>query len=50
MRSLRMLYYGMFIDYHIRKVKKIKYQTARNYHRDMSKYYYEKAYRMEYKE
>ena len=45
MRLIKLLWYGMFINYHLMKGKKVgtNYKVVWLFHYEMAKHYYEKA-------
>ena len=50
MKLIRVLWYGLFIDYHTKKQYTIdtKHKTVLNYHFEMAQHYYKKAYGKEW--
>jgi len=52
MNLFKELWHGILVDFHVNKGNRIgiKYLVARNYHFDLAKYHYQKAYGREFKE
>ncbi|MED4377964.1 hypothetical protein P9274_20110 [Schinkia azotoformans] len=50
MNIIKIIWYGVFMDYHLRKKDTInpKYKTVLRYHYEMALHYYEKAYGKEF--
>ena len=50
MKLVKVLWYGMFISYHLRKRNTIdtKYITVSRFHYEMAQHYYKKAYGVDF--